>query len=155
MTRWGIGPKFTCASFAALALILTIQLYVLPWLMIPLPIAVARPIGYILIGIGTITFVIAAWQVHTAFGPGRLVTTGAYAYVRNPMYASWIVLIVPGLVIVTGYAFCALVPFAMYLILRRMVRAEETYLAAKFGRSYLDYKNRVPLVFPLRWKRRV
>lgn len=80
-----------------------------------------------------------------------LVTAGPYRFVRNPFYLS-------NLMIESGLAICAMNPYAfaiyasiMYLIIIPMrTRAEEDYLANKFGIAYLQYQKDVPRIFP--WK---
>jgi len=72
-----------------------------------------------------------------------LVITGLYKYTRNPMYVGL-------LVILTGYAIWLgslspflLIPLFYWLITNMQIKPEEQILEEKFGREYLDYKNRV------------
>ena len=72
-----------------------------------------------------------------------LVTTGIFAYTRNPMYLA-LILILAGLAIAlaSDWMVVLLVPAALILHFG-VVKREERYLAAKFGESYRDYMSKV------------
>lgn len=78
----------------------------------------------------------------------RLVTTGPYALIRNPLYvANGAVAI--GLVIVAGAAVWApLLALVLLVHYGRVIRAEERMLGQTFGAEYESYRRRVPRVLP-------
>jgi protein-S-isoprenylcysteine O-methyltransferase Ste14 len=78
----------------------------------------------------------------------KLITTGPYAYVRNPIYTGMF-----GMLIATGLAMqhwialvAAILLFAVGMVIR--VRSEEKLLRAAFGRAFEEYAGRVPAVLP-------
>jgi protein-S-isoprenylcysteine O-methyltransferase Ste14 len=78
----------------------------------------------------------------------KLITEGPYAFVRNPIYAGML-----GMLVATGLAMehwtaldVAVVLFAVGLVIR--VRSEEKLLRAAFGKEFEDYAKRVPAVLP-------
>jgi len=78
----------------------------------------------------------------------NLITTGPYAYVRNPIYTGMF-----GMLIATGLAMehwigliVGVVLFAAGLVVR--VRSEEQLLRAAFGQEFEDYAKRVPAALP-------
>lgn len=74
---------------------------------------------------------------------GGLVTGGAYAFSRNPLYVGD-ALIVAGLLLLTGYASLILL-LAIYLAhVLVQVRLEEHELTETFGKGYYDYMRTVP-----------
>ncbi|HXF90201.1 MAG TPA: isoprenylcysteine carboxylmethyltransferase family protein, partial [Xanthobacteraceae bacterium] len=74
----------------------------------------------------------------------RLVTTGIYARLRNPMYAG-LLLLVLGLAVALASDWTLLMFVLMALILHYgVVVREERYLETKFGDDYRRYKARVP-----------
>ncbi len=85
---------------------------------------------------------------HTTVNPrgdvNQLVTSGPFAFTRNPMYLSLIPLYIGGaLAFQLPWAFVLLIP--VFLLLNfGVIRPEERYLESVFGRAYLDYKKRVP-----------
>jgi len=83
-----------------------------------------------------------------AYRENRLVTTGAYAICRHPLYALWILLIVPGVALLLKSWLVLTVALFMYVATRIAVRREEEELESLFGEEYVDYKNRVGAIFP-------
>lgn len=82
----------------------------------------------------------------------RLVTTGIYSCMRHPMHLGlllfpWSVALIIGS---TGFILI-IAPLEMLLILALIKWVEEPEAIRKFGKEYLDYKNRVPM-FSLRKK---
>jgi protein-S-isoprenylcysteine O-methyltransferase Ste14 len=67
---------------------------------------------------------------------------------RHPVYAVWILLIAPGLLLITGVLFLSALPFIMYAFFRQLIVDEDRYLEQKFGQDFLDYKKRVNSVIP-------
>ncbi|MBY0472591.1 isoprenylcysteine carboxylmethyltransferase family protein [bacterium] len=73
----------------------------------------------------------------------KIITSGVYAYSRNPIYVCFIV---------SGFALAVIfntlwIPLLMlgfiYLIRTQVIAKEEAYLEKKFGAEYLNYKSRV------------
>ena len=77
----------------------------------------------------------------------ELIARGIYRYSRNPMYVG-MTLLQLGIGVGLGNAWItALAPIALVVVHLTAVRAEEAYLAAKFGESYLRYQAEVPRYF--------
>lgn len=78
----------------------------------------------------------------------RLVDYGAFAWCRNPLYVgNWCIWL--GFVVISGVLW--FLPLAMLLFAVEyhfIVRYEEGVLESIFGRTYLDYKARVPRWVP-------
>lgn len=131
---------------AGLAMIALDQTLPTPWRLDPLW---ARG-GLGLIVLGVCVQVLAAWQFRrhrTAFCPGieatTLVTTGIFAYSRNPMYVGS-VLILAGIAWFLGSPTPWLVlPVFIWLIATAFVAREEQALSAQFGEAYRAYCARV------------
>jgi protein-S-isoprenylcysteine O-methyltransferase Ste14 len=114
------------------------------------------PIGVLLIVPGAALYLWCAWAFVTAGQgtpapidpPKRLVATGLYRMVRNPMYVG-VVLILLGESIVfasltlLGYALLAWMCCHLFVVLY-----EEPALRRKFGRSYKEYCKSVPRWIP-------
>lgn len=81
--------------------------------------------------------------------PQELITDGLYAYSRNPMVSS-ICLIVFAIGLLTGSLSLTLLfaPLFVLFFYFQVTLVEEREMELKFGRDYLDYKNRVPRFFP-------
>ena len=85
--------------------------------------------------------------------PPKLITTGLYSWIRNPM-ALGLLLMLVGL----GFYFGSLsqiiffgpLPVVLYALYIKAV--EEPELEMRFGQDYVEYKKRVPMFIP--WCRR-
>ncbi|MHB0912791.1 MAG: methyltransferase [Armatimonadota bacterium] len=83
----------------------------------------------------------------------RLVTTGPYAYTRNPMILGELLLLVAVALYARSLAGLVLVP-ALALLAVWYARAfEEPGLARRFGDAYRKYKESVPTLLPRRPRR--
>jgi protein-S-isoprenylcysteine O-methyltransferase Ste14 len=104
-----------------------------------------KVIGAVIAGISFPLFVLARWQLGSSFSVKakacRLVTTGLYSRIRNPIYLFGGLFIV-GLslfVSVWGPLVVALVIVPMQVV---RARREERVLAAAFGEEYELYKSK-------------
>ncbi|MGC8663277.1 MAG: methyltransferase family protein [Thermoplasmata archaeon] len=105
-------------------------------------------IGTVLVLIGIILVFFSVKHLQQAFKYGKLVTDGPYAYVRNPLYAGWILFIIPGIILIFGLILLIPVPFLTYGLFRKLIKKEEKYLEEKFGNEYIEYRKRVNLLIP-------
>ena len=74
-----------------------------------------QPVGYILIIPGLILWGAAVIQLLTGFSKGKLVTTGAYGVVRNPIYSSVTFFVLPAVALMT-LTWVYFVPAIYYLL---------------------------------------
>ena len=89
------------------------------------------------------------WRFEAALSEDhKLITTGPYRWLRNPIYASML-----GMLLATGFAktwwplfVAGMIFFIIGTEIR--VRAEEKLLAARFGGEFAKYKARTPAYFP-------
>jgi protein-S-isoprenylcysteine O-methyltransferase Ste14 len=79
--------------------------------------------------------------------PERIVTTGAYAWTRNPMYLGHIVYMI-GVAAAFESAFGAALAIARAVWFHLRVLGDEKRLAERFGESYLAYTRRVTRWIP-------
>ena len=92
---------------------------------------------------------------HGGGGPGmetppeRLVTTGPYAWCRNPMYLGHIVFLL-GLTLALQSVVAALITVATAIWFHFRVRRDERRLQALFGRAYQEYAAHVSRWIPRR-----
>ena len=74
--------------------------------------------------------------------PERLVTTGPFAWCRNPMYLGHVIFLV-GLTLTLQSALAAAITAYTVVWFQFRVARDERRLAERFGQPYLDYKSRV------------
>lgn len=74
--------------------------------------------------------------------PDRLVTSGVFAYCRNPIYTAFAVVLVGQFLIFSNWILLVYLLAAFWLFHRQVLR-EEDYLKQHYGQEYLDYCQRV------------
>jgi len=82
--------------------------------------------------------------------PARLVVSGQYRYVRNPMYVAVVTIVIGealvlGRAVLLAYAALLWLFFTLFVVLY-----EEPALAEKFGASYVAYRKNVRRWWPRR-----
>jgi len=81
-------------------------------------------------------------------GAPMLITSGPYALIRNPLYVGNF-LIGIGWTFMAGWLWATVFIFvyvALYCYV--LIPAEEDFLEKKFGFDYINYKKKVPAIFP-------
>lgn len=106
-------------------------------------------VGRALVGMGVLLMGLAAAQMvvrRTSFIPRRdpaaLVTGGAFALSRNPIYLADALVLTGLLILWQGALALPLVPAFMALITRRYILGEEARIKARFGAEYEAYCSR-------------
>jgi protein-S-isoprenylcysteine O-methyltransferase Ste14 len=81
--------------------------------------------------------------------PQKLITTGLYAYSRNPMLMG-IFVVFFGVGVLTGSISLTFIfsPLLVLFFYFQITKVEEKEMELKFGQAYLEYKQRVPRFFP-------
>ena len=144
----GQGGKIILFMLPSLVAALLIHIYLPRFAALPQGLSYLSPVGYLLLFPGILFWSIAVVQLITGFSEGRLVTKGAYAIVRNPIYSSVMLLIFPAISVITWtwvYLIPSLFLFAGVMI---FIRKEEKELTSTFGKAYEDYRAKVRRIFP-------
>jgi len=147
MSLWGIGPKMIGGGVLTFVICLLIS---------TLSEVFKYPVSYkncVIISLifflpGIALWLTSAYSVVKGFSEGRLVTTGAYAVVRNPLYASFIIFIAPAFSFLLNSWLLLLSSVAMYLIFKACIVKEERFLKEKFGSAFTDYRRKVSRIIP-------
>ena len=138
----------------ALVLITALLMWLVSWTLPAVAVAVpARvPIATALAVAGAVTCalgVAAFRRVNTTVNPTKpestssLVSSGVYALTRNPMYLSFLLILLGWAIFLTNVlAFLLLPAFILYMN-RFQIQPEERTLAARFGQGFLAYKAQV------------
>jgi protein-S-isoprenylcysteine O-methyltransferase Ste14 len=117
---------------------------------LPASLGFLRPVGYVWLLPGLALWGTAIVQLLRGFPQGKLITTGAYGVVRNPIYSSVTFFVLPAVTMIT-LTWVYLVPAAfLYAGVMIFIRTEERQLTAAFGQTYVDYMARVDRLVPLK-----
>jgi protein-S-isoprenylcysteine O-methyltransferase Ste14 len=86
----------------------------------------------------------------------QLITTGLYAYTRNPMVLGFIILLSGIGWLTQSITAIIIIPFLVFIALYFWLAfKEEHQMEQKFGSEYQTYKSRTPRIFPRPWRRRI
>ena len=141
--------------FSAVSIVIVFLLS-LPWIL-PMPFLWSVGLGIVLLAVGfPVMFItLRSLSAHRAFGDeiykpeeeSKLVTTGPYAYTRNPLYLSSTILFM-GWTLLLRLTFLLIVMILFLPLFVRAAKWEEEELTERFGEEYLLYKENVPFFFP-------
>jgi len=111
-------------------------------------------VGFVLVGLGGLAwcfslFARARGTPNPRLPPSRLVTSGPYAWTRNPIAGSHF-LAVLGVALVVGSPLAVLIVFLLGIPANLVVRHEEKTLELRFGTDYRAYRESVPRWIPRR-----
>jgi protein-S-isoprenylcysteine O-methyltransferase Ste14 len=91
----GQGGKIILFMLPSLIAAILVHRYLPRIAALPQSIDLIKPVGYLLLLPGLILWGAAVIQLLIGFSKGKLVTTGAYGVVRNPIYSSVTFFILP------------------------------------------------------------
>jgi protein-S-isoprenylcysteine O-methyltransferase Ste14 len=117
----------------------------------------ASTLGTICIAIGellriySVAFIGSISRTRKGSLGGALITSGPFAYVRNPLYvANFFILL--GFVLFSSSIWFVLFSVGLFAFQYYwIVQYEENLLVTKFGQEYVDYQLQVPAWLPRKW----
>lgn len=151
-TRSTMGASLGIAAFAApfvvTALVVTIGWHDAVRLgFVPRPFELGAGAVLLLLGLALYAVALPVWL--RGIRTGRLITTGAYALCRNPLYAAWILFLVPGLGLLLDSWPIVMLSFVVYAGFKLLVGREYLEFTLAFGPAYRRYEASVPELLPI------
>ena len=151
MPAFGVGPiyVFTCLILTIVALCLHFKGYLYKG-------EVNKgKIIFIISGIFLILFGIYLWlqaviveKINKKAIEKKLITSGVYSFVRNPVYSAFIFIFTGSLLLTANY-FLSILPFIFWAFLTILMKnTEEKWLKNEFGKDYEIYLKEVNRVIP-------
>ena len=105
-------------------------------------------IALIFAGIALWVYAVPISKIDDGIKANRLVTTGAYALVRNPIYSAAMIACT-GVILILSNAWFFVLPFVYWLFMTVLMKAtEEKWLRDRYGKEYDDYCKRVNRCWP-------
>ena len=106
----------------------------------------------ILLGIYLWIQAVIVQRIDKKIKENKLLTTGVYGIVRNPIYSAFIFIFTGALLLAANYILLIL-PFVFWVFLTILMKnTEEKWLRNEFGKEYEEYARKVNRVIP--WIRR-
>lgn len=104
-------------------------------------------VGAVMIFIGALIVIHCGRKVLKSFSGGRLITDGLYKIFRNPMYAAYLLFILPGLALLFNSWLALTTVIVNYILFSVFIKHEHRYLQEKFGKEYEEYLKKVLIKF--------
>lgn len=106
-------------------------------------------VAFILIGWSVLVFLKAKGTPVPLNPPPQLVTTGPYAYVRNPMLTGLFALLF-GIGVLLGSLSLLVIftPLFIFIMVWELKAIEEPELLKRLGQNYAEYRKNTPMFFP-------
>ena len=155
MPTFGVGPIYviTCLILTIAGICLHLKGYLSvgelrAWRIIFIIVGIVL----ILSGIYLWTQAVIVQKINKKVKENKLITTGVYAVVRNPVYSAFIFIFTGALLLAANYILLIL-PFVFWAFLTILMKnTEEKWLRNEFGKDYEEYAKKVNRVIP--WIRR-
>lgn len=105
---------------------------------------------FIIAGIGIWLSAVFGSRMDKNIIENRLVTTGIYAYVRNPMY-SGVMITCTGIILCCNNIILLVLPFVYWAYMTILMKnTEEKWLLALYGKEYEEYCKKVNRCIPMK-----
>jgi protein-S-isoprenylcysteine O-methyltransferase Ste14 len=130
----GQGGKIILFTLPSLIAAILIHSYLPQVAALPKSIGFLKPLGYILLLPGLILWGSAVIQLMVGFSKGKLVTTGAYGVVRNPIYSGVTFFVLPATALLTLTWVYLVASIFLYVGVMIFIGKEEKQLTKAFGR---------------------
>ncbi len=146
----GQGGKIILFTLPALGAAILAQRYAPGAVALPEGVRFLRPAGYPLLLVGLAFWATAVVQLLIGFPQGKLITSGAYGIVRNPIYSSATFFLLPAVALLTWTWPYLIASLALYGGVMLFIGVEEQQLTRVFGQKYRDYTARVHRLVPFK-----
>jgi protein-S-isoprenylcysteine O-methyltransferase Ste14 len=150
----GIGPKIGRLTLPYLLVTLFLSIYFKETFYIGQ--ALEKPL--LIVGIVLLVLGVAFWGI-----TGRLLlkgaktttvmTTGTYYLCQNPLYASILLMVIPGLSLVLHTWLVLTTSLVGYTLFKIHIAQEYREMESVFGKKYLVYRKNTPELIPLPFKK--
>lgn len=151
LSQFGVGPYYAAIT----AVITTLALFLnglgkLPVLRFEQFVFPARLLASLFICVAALMWfnAVVTMKITRHIHNNELVTSGAYAWVRNPIYSA-IMFVMWGLLLWSGNLFLIVLYPVYHLLMMIMVKStEEKWLVGLYGQKYIDYCKMVNRCIP-------
>lgn len=104
-------------------------------------------IGIVLVLIGALMVISCSRKLLKSFNRGLLITGGLYRIFRNPMYAAYLLFVIPGICLLFNSWLVLTTVIVNYILFSVFIKREHRYLREKFGSEYEKYLEKVLIKF--------
>lgn len=144
----GVAPHIAIPTF--LYLIITVIINLLTGKMFAITdnkYSVLAVIGIVMIIVGVLMVISCGRRLLSSFDSGLLMTDGLYRVFRNPMYAAYLLFVIPGICLLFNSWLVLTTVIVNYILFSVFIKQEHRYLEEKFGGEYDRYLESVFIKF--------
>lgn len=154
LNYFGIGPKIALSAFPLLVAGIIISLYYPGVFAFPGIIYRSLALwGILLLAAGIIFYLLTVRVLIKGLRSTRLVTGGTFYLCKNPLYASFILLLLPGLALVLDSWLILAISLVAYLVFKLSIRSEYREMEKFFGKEWTAYSRETPELLPFPFKK--
>lgn len=143
----GSAPFIAVPTFIYLAITIVISYLAYPGFSITQNSLYIILPGIALILIGAVMVISCARKLLKSFGNNKLMDDGLYKIFRDPMYASYLLFVIPGIALIFNSWLAVTTVLINYVLYSIFIRKEHNYLKEKFGNDYEEYLQKVLIKF--------
>ena len=156
LTMYGVGPAYVYTiillTASGMGLSASGKLPVIRFDFLKIPLTV---LGIAMILFGALLWVLAVFKskIDKDIKSNTLVTSGVYAYVRNPIYSAFMIACT-GVLLIYGNLCLLVLPIIFWMFLTALIKnTEEKWLSELYGEEYEEYCRKVNRCIP--WVKKV
>lgn len=109
--------------------------------------------GIVLTTTGSVFYIATVRHLLKGLKETKLVTDGTFYLCRNPLYASLILFVIPGVSIIVNSWLILTSGLVGYIVFKLNIKKESMELEKFFGVRYNEYKETTPEFFPFPYKK--
>ncbi len=147
MTEMGIAVKVAPPAFLYLGAAIVLSYVFLPVFAYGPGSLTLIIVGAVLAAAGVYVLLTSGFRILKAFRSKKLLTDGWFHVFKNPMYASYVLFILPGLSLILNSWLVLTSSAVFYALYRAFEKDEESYLAGLHGKDYEEYRKAVIFKF--------
>jgi protein-S-isoprenylcysteine O-methyltransferase Ste14 len=149
MNFFGAGPKIgrVILPWLALTIVLTLVKKEI-FTFTSTGIEGLRLAGIIILGVGLLFYFVTVRGLLKGLKETKLVTTGGFFFCQSPLYASIILLVIPGIAFMMNSWLILSTTLLGYIMFKICIKNEYAELEKIFGEAWLKYKKETPEFFP-------
>jgi len=151
---YGIGPKIGKIALPYFAISIVISLkYKTVFLISSSKSDILLYIGLFILAAGFILYFSTLPLLLKGLKETKLVTKGAYYLCMNPLYAAFLLLLLPGTALCLNSWLVLTSSILGYFLFKINIRKEYNEMESFFGEEYIKYKSVTPELFPFPFKK--
>ncbi len=145
----GIGPKIGVPVIPLLAISIYFSLkYKLTFAICAGDHGIMVIIGAVLVLTGLLLYFSTLPLLLKGINEMKLITTGAYSLCKNPLYAAFILFLLPGIALLLNSWLILIISILGYALFKINIKSEYREMESVFGDEYKKYKSLTPELFP-------